>query len=138
MALTGERDHGLLSLVERLMGKPADRAIKPTAALRDITEAGLDPVLPAAAVPDMLEPQLSTEGQRTCNRAKMAEIILRALRSIEGCPRQGLEVTVYGERPWNAMLRITPAAGKLPDAPVWRERVRAMAQVLRGQYEVVE
>jgi hypothetical protein len=67
----------------------------------------------------------------------MTEIILRALRAIDGCPKQGLDVVVYGSRPWNAMLRITPAAGPVADASAWRARVRAMAVVLRGQYDVV-
>lgn len=130
-----ERDTGLLGLVERLVGRASEpRPARPAAAPDD----DLGPLLQAAAAPGLLEPQLTVEGVQTKTPAEMAAIILRALRAIDGCPARGFEVTVYGTRPWNAMLRITPAAGPLPDAAVWRARVRDMAHVLRGQYEVVE
>jgi hypothetical protein len=134
VAQPNERDYGLMSLVERLMGKSggSDPAETPPA-----SDDGIGPAIMAGA-PELLEPQLSIEGEQTRSKSEMAEIILRALRSIDGCPRQGFEVTVYGERPWNAMLRITPAAGRVGDARIWRDRVRAMAYVLRGQYDVVE
>ncbi|HEY8337137.1 MAG TPA: hypothetical protein VIQ05_25355 [Tardiphaga sp.] len=128
-----DHDHGLLGLVDRLLRKPE----KPVPAQTTPPEDGLGPPVEAQASPDLLEPQLTAEAPRTCSPQEMAEIILRALRAIDGCPKQGLEVVVYGSRPWNAMLRITPAAGPVADAPAWRARVRAMAVVLRGQYDVV-
>ncbi len=134
--MASERDTGLLGLVERLVGKVGEpRPARPAAGPAD---DGLGPTVQAAAAPGMLEPQLTAEGPQSRTPAEMAEIILRALRAIDGCPARGLEVIVYGHRPWNAMLRITPAAGPLPDAPAWRARVRDMAYVLRGQYEVAE
>jgi hypothetical protein len=36
------------------------------------------------------------------------------------------------------MLRITPAAGVLPDAKAWRARLQDMVQLLRDQYDVTE
>jgi hypothetical protein len=128
-----EHDHGLLGLVDRLLRKPE----KPVPAQMTPPEDALGPPVEAEASPDLLEPQLTAEAPRTCSPQEMSEIILRALRAIDGCPKQGLEVVVYGSRPWNAMLRITPAAGPVADAPAWRARVRAMAVVLRGQYDVV-
>ena len=133
MAQRGERDTGLLGLVERLMGKPAEAPPPPKVAAED----ELGPLLSADSGPALLEPQLTIESVQTRTPAEIADIILRALRAIDGCPARGFEVTVYGGRHWNAMLRITPAAGAV-DAPAWRARVRAMAHVLRGQYEVVE
>jgi hypothetical protein len=132
-----ERDHGLLGLVERIMRKPEDLA--PVTAEADAAaQERLDPVVQADAAPALLEPQFSVEGQRTRSPSEMADIILRALKAIEGCPKQGFEVIVYGARPWNAMLRITPAVGQLSDAQAWRARVRDMVPLLREQYDVVD
>jgi hypothetical protein len=132
-----ERDHGLLGLVERIMRKPEDFA-PVTAEAEAAAQERLDPVVQADAAPALLEPQFSVEGPRTRSPSEMADIILRALRAIEGCPKQGFEVIVYGARPWNAMLRITPAVGQLSDAQAWRARVRDMVPLLREQYDVVD
>lgn len=137
MAPHSERDTGLLGLVERLVGRSSEpREVKPAPAVVP-PDDGLGPLLQNDAAPGLLEPQLTVEGPQTKTPAEMAEIILRALQAIEGCPRRGFEVTVYGAYPWNAMLRITPAAGAI-DAALWRARVREMAHVMRGQYEVGE
>jgi len=134
MAEPTDHDQGLLGLVERLLRRPE----KPLPAKADAAEDGLGPAVEVEAPPELLEPQISVEGPQTKTPAEMAEIILRALRAIAGCPAQGFEVIVYGSHPWNAMLRITPAAGGLPDGALWRARVRTMAHVLRGQYDVVD
>ena len=63
-------------------------------------------------------------------------MILRALAASKDCPKRGFEVTVYGVRPWNAMLRITPDAGPVRDAALWRERLREMLPRLREQYDL--
>lgn len=86
-----------------------------------------------------LEPQIFVEGPRSCTPAQMADIILRTLNAIDGCPKQGFEVTVYGSCPWNAMLQITPAAKLAPAAAqLWRDRVRVLVPLLRDQYEIVD
>ena len=145
-APSGER---VLALVNSLLQK-TDGASASGVAASDIPEN--------AAVPDVidikgdkfeeqsqenaplsLEPQMFVEGPRTRTSAEMEQIILRALRAIDGCPKRGLEITVYGSNPWNAMLRITPAAEMTPvAAPLWRERIRVLLPLLRGQYEVLD
>ncbi|CAN5463432.1 hypothetical protein BH11PSE4_BH11PSE4_35070 [soil metagenome] len=138
MTKSTERDHGLLSMIERIMRRPGDSETAKSAADEAAAQDLLDPVVDVEAAPAMLEPQRSVEGERTCSRAEMADIILRALRAIDGCPKQGLEVTVYGAGPWNAMLRITPGAGPLKDAAAWRNRVRDMVPRLREQFELLD
>jgi hypothetical protein len=136
---TTERDRGLLGLVERIMGKSAAPA-PPRPAPDPESSGGLDAVLAQAstAAPASLEPRISVEATRSLTHVEMADIILRGLRAVEGCPEHGLEVVVYGSRPWNAMLRITPAAGPLPNAAAWRARVRDLVPMLREQYELIE
>jgi hypothetical protein len=136
---TPERDRGLLGLVKRIMRRPGDpEPIKTETDADADTRDGLDPIVAEDAAPASLEPQLSVESTRTLGRSEIADVILRALRGIDGCPPDGFEVVVYGTRPWNAMLRITPAAGAVPDARAWRQRVQDMVQLLRHQYELSE
>lgn len=129
---TPERDRGLLGLVERIMRRPeaAETGID--------RQDAIDPVIPGEVTPTSLEPQVSIESTRSLTRTELAGIILRALRRIDGCPARGLQVIVYGSRPWNAMLRITPAAGPVADASAWRARVQSMIPLLRQQYDLVE
>jgi hypothetical protein len=133
-----ERDRGLLGLVERLMKTSvASAPAKAVARADPDAKDGLDPVATTGAAAASLEPQLSVEATRTLSHPEMADVILRTLRGIEGCPDRGFEVIVYGSSPWNAMLRITPAAGPLPDADAWRARVRDLVPLLRDQYDLV-
>lgn len=136
MKEAAERDRGLLSLVERIMKRPVDATPAPPNAEQSAA---------ADAIPadqhkqvESLEPQISVEATRTLTAAELADVMLRALQAIDGCPRSGFEVIVYGLKPWNAMLRITPAAGPLHNASVWRERVQAMVPRLRDQYQLAE
>jgi hypothetical protein len=41
---------------------------------------------------------------------ELEAMILEDLRKVDGCPKQGVNVTVY-EIPWNAMLMFGAAAG---------------------------
>ena len=93
----------------------------------------------SATTPTSLEPQIIVEPKQGRTSAQLANIILRALHSVEGCPKQGLEITVYGSNPWNAMLRITTAAVMKPAAAKhWRDRVRVLVQLLREQFDLLE
>ena len=68
--------------------------------------------------------------------SEMADIILNALRSVDGVPERGFLITVYGANPWNAMLTITPEAGGIKDAQLWRMRVHEIGVRLRHDFEV--
>lgn len=143
----GER---VLALINRFLQKAGDAPASTAAG--DIPEKEKDAVSDNADVkgdkfgeqtkeqaPLSLEPQMFVEGPRTRTSGEMADIILRALQAIDGCPKRGFEITVYGSNPWNAMLRITPAAGLTPvAAPLWRERIRVLVPLLREQYEVMD
>lgn len=139
MSESTDRDRGLLSLIERLVKRPEPAAPRtapdgPTAPDEGRAE-GLDPVVPESKPATSLEPQLSVETLRKVDAGKLADLVLRALQAGEGCPAKGFEVTVYGVRPWNAMLRITPAAGAV-DAAAWRKRLQTVVQLFREQYEL--
>ena len=100
---------------------------------------------PPLAVAEVQEAQLPAPREKTVNKdgrqfrtaTEMADIILNALRTIEGVPERGFVVTIYGTNPWNAMLTIKPEAGRIKDAQLWRERVQDIGARLRQDFDLV-
>jgi hypothetical protein len=76
------------------------------------------------------------DGRQFRTPGEMADIILNALRTIDGVPDRGFVVTVYGANPWNAMLTINPEAGPIKDAQLWRTRVLEIGARLRQDFDV--
>jgi hypothetical protein len=151
-----ERDRGLLSLIDRLVKRPGgNAATKPfepvkfdagtaksasgdkTSAVDDGAREGLDPIVPEDKPPVSLEPQLAVESTREVSRDELAELIIKALQAGEKYPTNGFEIVVYGSRPWNAMLRILPAAGAVK-ADIWRDRLQTVVLLFRDRYEIKE
>lgn len=145
-----ERDRGLLSLIDRLVKRPGASAAtkpfettkpavsdkKPAAADEDVRD-GLDPIVPEEKSPASLEPELTVETTREVTRTELSELIIKALQAGEKYPTDGFEITVYGSRPWNAMLRIMPAAGAVK-ADIWRDRLQTVVLLFRDRYEIKE
>jgi len=139
-----ELDPSLLALVQSVL----EPGIAPKAEVETKTEAvtqtatETEPAVELAEPADHSEPEaaaaVSNELTRARSARELAAIIFNALQTLDGCPQDGFAVTVYGANPWNAMLTITPAAGVIKDAPLWRERVREMAIRLRQHYDLVE
>jgi hypothetical protein len=46
---------------------------------------------------------------------ELAAMILDDLSQIEGCPKRGVKVTVYGSNPWNSWLSFGGDAGPVPN-----------------------
>lgn len=147
---TTERDRGLLSLIDRLVKRPgASAATKPfettkpaagdktSVAADEGARDGLDPIVPEAKAPVSLEPEITVESTREVSRTELAELIIKALQAGEKYPTDGFEITVYGSRPWNAMLRILPAAGPVK-ADIWRDRLQTVVLLFRDRYEIKE
>ncbi len=144
MSETTERDRGLLSLIDRLVKRPGtSAATKPFDLSTSIVtpddgaREGLDPVVPDEKAPASLEPQIAIESTRDVTRIELADLIIKALKASDGYPDSGFEITVYGSRPWNAMLRVTPAAGAV-NAEAWRARLQALVLLFRDRYEIKE
>jgi hypothetical protein len=88
--------------------------------------------LPTATVP----PKTSAK-RKLATHTELANMILRTLRTIDGCPAHGFIVTAYGSNPWSAMLTIRPEAGRIADGPLWYARVREIGVQLRDRFDVV-
>jgi hypothetical protein len=53
------------------------------------------------------------QGRQTKTAEELAAMILQDPSKVDGCPKLGVNVTVYGI-PWNAMLMFGAAAGPVP------------------------
>jgi hypothetical protein len=63
--------------------------------------------------PHCLVPPTPVKEKRTAE--ELAAIIHHHLSSVDGCPKRGVSVTVYGLNPWNSMLTFGVDAGAVPD-----------------------
>jgi hypothetical protein len=99
------------------------------------------PPLPAAASPDpdlRPAPPIVASSKQLRSPDEIAGLILKSLRTIEGCPTRGFVVTVYGSNPWNAMLTIRPEAGPRIDRALWCSRVHDIGVQLRNKFDVAD
>jgi hypothetical protein len=64
------------------------------------------------------------------------DIILRGLRRLPDFPSQGVAVTLYGSRPWNAMLTFAPGSTSYRNATAFRHALAEMISELRKQIEI--
>jgi hypothetical protein len=126
IAVVGQRDGVKSEASENL--DPANETASPLA----VTE------VQEALLPVMRVEAISGEGRQFRTAAEMADIILEALRTIEGVPERGFIVTVYGMNPWNAMLTIKPEAGRIKDPQLWRDRVQEIGARLRLDFDLHE
>jgi hypothetical protein len=61
---------------------------------------------------------------------ELAAMILADLRQVEGCPKAGVNVSVYGF-PWNAMLMFGVAASPLRN----KEQLRGFFEIIVGRLQ---
>jgi hypothetical protein len=117
----------------------ASRAAPPAAA--EVGSQSLPPPLPAGRQPDpdiRLALPSDAGGKQFRNAEEIAGIIMKSLRTIDGCPNRGFIVTVYGSNPWNAMLTIRPEAGPRIDRELWCSRVQDIGVRLRSDFDVAD
>jgi hypothetical protein len=68
---------------------------------------------------------------------RQAEVlILDGLRQIPEFPDRGINVTVYGSRPWSAMLTFKPNSTSHQNALQYREVLTQIVFELRKQFEI--
>jgi hypothetical protein len=60
-----------------------------------------------------LTPAIPTKEKKTAE--ELAAMIHHDLGQIEGCPKRGVKVTVYGLNPWNSLLTFGVDAGLVPN-----------------------
>jgi hypothetical protein len=73
--------------------------------------------------------------KQTKTAEELAAMILEDLSQVDGCPKRGVQVTVYGI-PWNAMLMFGAAAGPVPNKDELLRFFGIITQRLQRLYDV--
>jgi hypothetical protein len=77
----------------------------------------------------------SEPGRQTKTAEELAAMIVEDLSKVDGCPKQGVNVTVYGT-PWNAMLMFGAAAGPVREKAELLRFFEIITQRLQRLYSV--
>ena len=67
---------------------------------------------------------------------ELAAMILQDLSNVDGCPKRGVTVTVYGLNPWNSMLTFGVEAGPVPNKADLQSFCDIITERLKRLYDV--
>jgi hypothetical protein len=95
--------------------------------------SGDDPV-PESRQSHGLSPTTTAKEKRTTE--ELAAMIHHDLSQIEGCPKRGVKVTVYGLNPWNSLLTFGVAAGPVPNKADLQAFCNIITERLKRLYDV--
>jgi hypothetical protein len=70
------------------------------------------------------------QGRQTKTAEELTAMIVQDLSEVDGCPKRGVKVTVYGI-PWNAMLMFGAAAGPVPA----KDEVRKFFEIIKARLQ---
>jgi hypothetical protein len=74
--------------------------------------------------------------KQTKTAEELAAMIHQDLSNIEGCPKRGVNVTVYGLNPWNSMLTFGVDAGAVPNKTDLQGFFDIITERLKRLYDV--
>ena len=146
-----DETRGLLGMLSRALSRPADNfesEIAPAHEQKSPPEPDVDVMGPplellgSTVEKEPSEPELQFAAQplpvkrRTLSTDKVQSLILEKLRQTPDFPERGVAVTVYGFRPWNAMLNFAPGSVLHREAIVFREALCDIVRELRTQIEL--
>ncbi len=67
---------------------------------------------------------------------ELAAMIRHDLSSVDGCPKRGVTVTVYGLNPWNSMLTFGVDAGPVPNKADLQSFCDLITERLKRLYDI--
>jgi hypothetical protein len=67
---------------------------------------------------------------------ELAAMICQDLSNVDGCPKRGVTVTVYGLNPWNSMLTFGVDAGPVPNKADLQSFCDIITERLKRLYDV--
>jgi hypothetical protein len=79
--------------------------------------------------------EVSDQIKQSKTAQKLEAMILEDLRKVDGCPEQGVNVTVYGI-PWNAMLMFGAAAGPVRNRDELKKFFEIITERLQRLYDI--
>jgi DNA integrity scanning protein DisA with diadenylate cyclase activity len=74
--------------------------------------------------------------KQTKTTEELAAMIHHDLSQLEGCPKQGVKVTVYGLNPWNSLLTFGFEAGRVPNKADLQGLCDIITERLKRLYDV--
>ena len=74
--------------------------------------------------------------KETKTAEELAAMIHEDLSNMDGCPKQGVTVTVYGLNPWNSMLTFGVEAGPVPNKAELQSFFDIITDRLKRLYDV--
>jgi hypothetical protein len=138
--------HGLLGVLSQALAKSKDTFrfdARRAEDNRSVIKIEAPPAPAALETPPFREGrlpepivQMALEKSRILSVDETQAIILQGLRQIPDFPERGVAVTVYGFRPWNAMLSFAPGATSHEKAIVFRQALYEIVQKLRETIQV--
>ncbi|TYO63877.1 hypothetical protein FXV83_24990 [Bradyrhizobium hipponense] len=132
------KDAGLAALISGIFAPSASPATAPPAPGMPRTRqeepvtAAAQPVKPVA----LLSAGGPDEKPARLPAVAIADLVLGELRKVDGFSRAGVSITVYGSRPWNAMIRFAPFSTTSQDAARLRHALPDIVVRLRRYVEL--
>ena len=133
-------DNDLIELAMRMVRakepnarEAADGGPEPPQQIPDEVQA--PPPLQAATVSAGLSHNAPVKGAKTADQ--LAAMILSDLKEIKGCPKVGINITVYGSNPWNSWLSFGGAAGPVPNRAELQGFCDIITERLKRLYDVL-
>jgi hypothetical protein len=146
-------DDGLLAMIKRAMNpkqeaEPPEESNLPEAEREDLVSApklALEPIASEIAEP-VAEPEFTAEPpskpaitsaqSRIRTADEVQKMILDTLTTIPHAPKQGMSITVYGYRPWNAMVTFAPGSANISTATMIRSALTRLVEEMRGHVDI--
>lgn len=115
-----------------------DQALEmPQPAPQEPIEAEKPPTPPTlASAPANVGLTRTTPAKERRAADELAAMILDDLSKIQGCPRRGIKVAVYGSNPWNSWLSFGADAGPVPNKAELQEFCELITERLKRLYDV--
>ncbi len=153
MAEDEKPDDGLLAMIKRAMNpkreaEPTEESELSEAEPEDpvsVAESDLEPIAaeiagtvdePQLAAEPASEPDVTSAQSRTRTADEVQNMILDALTAIPDAPKHGMTITVYGYRPWNAMVTFAPGSAKISTATMIRSALTRLVEEMRGRVDI--
>jgi hypothetical protein len=143
-------DDGLLAMIKRAINptqetEPIEESNLPEEEPLLTSEPILEPIVLESAEPiDQPElppgpaskPEIASTQSRIRTAEDVQKMILDALTTIPGAPKRGMTITVYGYRPWNAMVTFAPGSANISTATMIRSALARLVEEMRGHVDI--
>ena len=126
----------LIELAMRMAQSSAPEAAAPEGSTPKQPDQVQAAPLPAVPPRPFLPRAAEAKGRKTAE--ELAAMISADLRGMQGCPKVGVKVTVYGSNPWNAWLSFGTDAGPVRNKAELQGFCEIIIDRLKRLYDIFE